>query len=161
MSAAIFFCSSGDDERAKVSFSCSILGSSAQPNQPPFLPRPPIEKLTIGLTTSAATQLVKNMFQTPSFGGFWLVRRVTTVCQSVACTSTLKPASRNCCATTIGCAFNVTTSPGAMTTTGVPSYPDSASSFLASAMPLPFTSISEPSSVASGVSQTKKAPQIL
>ena len=30
--------------------------------------------------------------------GFWLVRRLTTVCQSVACTSTLKPASRSCAA---------------------------------------------------------------
>jgi hypothetical protein len=50
------------------------------------------------------------MFQPPSFGGFWLVRRVTTVCQSVACTSTLKPASRNNCAAAIGCVFSVTTS---------------------------------------------------
>src|SRR5260370_5399233 len=105
MSAAIFFCSSGDDERAKASFNCSILASSAQPNQPPFLPLPPIEKLAIGLTTSAATQLVKNMFQPPSLVGFWLVRRLTTVCQSVACTATLKPASRHSCAATIGCAF--------------------------------------------------------
>src|SRR5216684_2879626 len=102
MSAAIFFCSSGEDERANASFNCSILAFSAQPNQPPFLPLPPIEKLAIGFTTSAPTQLVKNMFQPPSFGGFWLARRATTVCQSVACTSTLKPASRSACAATIG-----------------------------------------------------------
>src|SRR6266478_3218386 len=121
MSAAVFFCSCGDDERAKASFLCSILASSAQQNQPPFLPRPPIEKLTMGLTTSAPTQLVKNMFQPPSFGGFWLAQRATTVCQLVACTSTLKPASRSNCADTIGCALSVTTSPGAMITTGVPS----------------------------------------
>ena len=61
------------------------------------------------------------MFQPPSFTGFWLVRRLTTVSQSVACTSTLKPASRSNCAATIGCAFNDTTSPGAMITIGVPS----------------------------------------
>src|ERR1700733_9438254 len=104
MSAAIFFCSSGEDERAKASFIASILASSDQPNQPPFLPLPPTEKLAIGLTTSAPAQLVKNMFQPPSLIGFWLVRREMMVLQSVACTSTLKPASRNCCATTIGCA---------------------------------------------------------
>ncbi len=75
----------------------------------------------IGLRTSAPTQLVKNMLQPPSLMGFWLARRVTTVCQSVACTSTLKPALRSNCAATIGCAFNVVTSVGAMITTGVPS----------------------------------------
>ena len=121
MSAAIFFCSSGVAARAKASFSCSILGSSAQPNQPPFLPLPPIAKLTIGLITSAPAQLVKNMFQPPSLTGFWLARRLTTVPQSVACRSTLKPAVRNACAATTGCAFSVTTSPGAMITIGVPS----------------------------------------
>ena len=78
-------------------------------------------QLAIGFTTSAPTQLVKNMFQPPSFGGFWLARRATTVCQSVACRSTLKPASRSYWAATIGCAFSVTTSPGAMITIGVPS----------------------------------------
>src|SRR5258708_38700969 len=112
MAAAIFFCPSGDDERAKASFICSILASSAQPNQPPFLPRPPIEKLTMGLTTSAPTQLVKNMFQPPSFGGFWLARRAAPVSQSGACTSTLQPASRSNFADTIRRALDVPTSPG-------------------------------------------------
>src|SRR6202046_894778 len=120
MSAAIFFCSSGADERANASRIDSILASSGQPNQPPPLPLPLIETLTTGFTTSAPTQLVKNIFQPPSFGGFWLARRCTTVCQSVACTSTLKPASRNNCAATIGWALNDTTSPGAITNTGVP-----------------------------------------
>src|SRR5260370_16901570 len=92
MSAAIFLCSWGEDERAYAYFNCSILASSAQPNQPPFLPRPPIEKLAIGFTTSAPTQLVKNMFQPPSFGGFWLARRLPPVCQSVPPPSPLTPA---------------------------------------------------------------------
>src|SRR5450755_816702 len=95
MSAAIFFCSSGDNERAKASLSCSILASSAQPNQPPFLPLPPMETLAMGFAASALVKLVKNIFQPPSFGGFWLARRETTVCQSVACRSTLKPAWRS------------------------------------------------------------------
>ena len=60
----------------------------------------------MGFTTSAMTKLVKNKFQPPSFGDFWLARRETTVCQSVACRSTLKPASRSNCAATIGCALN-------------------------------------------------------
>src|SRR6201986_4359091 len=121
MSAAIFFCSSGEVERAKASFNCSILGSSDQPNQPPFLPLPLMVVLAIGFDASELLKLVKNMFQRPSFGGFWLARRETTDCQSVACRSTLKPASRSNCAATIGCALSEPTSPGAMTTTGVPS----------------------------------------
>src|ERR1700761_7897468 len=98
----------------------SSLASSAQPNQPPVLPRPLVDALTTGFSTSAPTQLVKNIFQPPSLVGFWLARGEATVCQSVDCKSTLKPASRRACATTIGCAFNLTTSPGAITTTGVP-----------------------------------------
>src|ERR1700744_3326031 len=121
MWAVIFFCSSGGGERAKASFNCSILGSSDQPNQPPFLPRPLMVVLAIGFDASELLKLVKNMFQPPSFGGFWLARRETTDCQSVACRSTLKPASRSHCAGTIGCAFSDTTSPGARITTGVPS----------------------------------------
>src|ERR1700690_2990873 len=126
MSAAIFFCSSGEEERAKASRIASILASSGQPNQPPTLPLPLIETLTTGFTTSAPTQKVKNIFQPPSFGGFWLARRCTTVCQSVACKSTLKPASRNNCAATIGGGFSTLTSPGAISTTRVPAHPDSA-----------------------------------
>src|SRR5260221_13981609 len=95
MSAATFFCSSGVDARAKVSFSASILGSSAQPNQPPFLPLPPIAKLTIGLITSAPAQLVKNMFQPPSLTGFWLVRRGVTVPPAGACRAAFEPAARH------------------------------------------------------------------
>src|SRR6476469_8069645 len=121
MSAAIFFCSSGEDDRANASRSDSILAFSAQPNQPPLVPLPPTDTLATGFETSAPDQLVKNIFQPPSFGDFWLARRATTVCQSVACRSTLKPASRNSCAATTGCAFRVTTSPGAMITIGVPS----------------------------------------
>jgi len=63
----------------------------------------------------------------------------------------LKPASRSNCAATIGCAFSVVTSLGAMIATGVPSWPLSASSFFASAMPLPFTRVSAPTSISSGV----------
>src|ERR1700751_2973932 len=90
MSTASFFCSSGEEDRANMSLSCSILASSAQPNQPPFLPRPPIEKLTTGFITSAATQLVKNMFQPPSLTGFWLVRRVPPGWHSVGRTPTFE-----------------------------------------------------------------------
>src|SRR6202012_4888721 len=110
-----------EDERANASLSCSILASSDQPNQPPFLPRPLMVVLAIGFDASDELKLVKNMFQPPSLGGFWLARRDTTDCQSVACRSTLKPASRSNWAATIGCAFSEPTSPGAMTTTGVPS----------------------------------------
>src|SRR5258708_12469838 len=92
MSAAIFFWSSGVDARAKASRSPSILAFSDQPNQPPLVPLPPIDTLTTGLITSAATQLVKNMFQPPSLIGFWLVRRLTTVAQSAACPSPSQPA---------------------------------------------------------------------
>src|SRR5258708_38528110 len=101
MSAAIFFCSSGDKARENASRSASILGSSGQPNQPPLLPLPLVGKLAIGFTGSALTKLVKNMFQPPYFGGFWLARRGTTVCQSAARTSTLKPAQLNGCAAAI------------------------------------------------------------
>ena len=61
-----------------------MVGSSGQPNQPPFLPLPLVETLATGFMMSGPAQLVKNMFQPPSFGDFWLARRVTTVCQSVA-----------------------------------------------------------------------------
>src|SRR5260370_10675812 len=105
MSAAIFLCSWGEDERAYAYFNCSILASSAQPNQPPFLPRPPIEKLAIGFTTSAPTQLVKNIFQPPSFGGFWLARRGTTVCPSRAPPAHFEPAPPRQCARDIARAF--------------------------------------------------------
>src|SRR5258708_9942686 len=93
MSAAIFFCSSGDKARENASRSASILGSSGQPNQPPLLPLPLVGKLAIGFTRSALTKLVKNMFQPPSFGGFWLARRATTVCHSADRKFTLKPGS--------------------------------------------------------------------
>src|SRR6201990_2564533 len=94
MSAAIFFCSSGDELREKASRSCSILASPAQPNQPPLVPRPPTETLAIGFATSAPTQLVKNMFQPPSFGGFWLARRATNGFQSVGWRTALEAAVR-------------------------------------------------------------------
>src|ERR1700722_18364839 len=113
---AIFLCSSGDEERAKASRSPSILSSFDQPNHPPFSPLPPIDILTTGLITSAATQAAKYMLQPPSFVDFLLVRRLIKVAQSIACTSTLKPASRNNCPATIGCVLKDRTSVGARIT---------------------------------------------
>ena len=49
---------------------------------------------------SAETQEVMKAFQPPWPGGSFLARRATTVCQSIDCMSTLKPAfSMSCFAT--------------------------------------------------------------
>ena len=41
---------------------------------------------------SAATHEVRKACQPPAFGGSFLARRATSVCQSIDCMSTLKPA---------------------------------------------------------------------
>ena len=41
---------------------------------------------------SAATDEVRKAFQPPLSGGSFLARRLTSVCQSIDCMSTLKPA---------------------------------------------------------------------
>ena len=105
-----------------------------------------------GSSGSAEITLVMNVFQPPSFGGFWLARRLTTVCQSAACTSTLKAAPRSSCAITIGCVFFFFF----QAPSGQPACRHSritASSFLASAMPVPLTMASEPCAVSSGEPQ--------
>ena len=45
-----------------------------------------------GLSMSAATHEVRKACQPPALGGSFLARRATSVCQSIDCMSTLKPA---------------------------------------------------------------------
>ena len=51
-----------------------------------------MKPMKIGLVMSAATQEVRKACQPPAFGGSFLARRATSVCQSIDCMSTLKPA---------------------------------------------------------------------
>ena len=46
----------------------------------------------IGLVMSTDTHEVRKACQPPAFGGSFLARRATRVCQSIDCMSTLKPA---------------------------------------------------------------------
>ena len=100
--------------------SVSAASSVGQPNHA-SLPRPFSIGLPSGFEISGTIQLVMNMFQPPSAGAAWLARRVTSVCQSIGCNSTVKPASRSIWAMTTGWACNATMSVGCMMTTGVPS----------------------------------------
>ena len=85
------FCLAGSVSRAKSSRSFSISASHGQPNialsQPAFM-----KPVKIGLVMSADTHEVRNACQPPAFGGSFLERRATSVCQSIDCMSTLKPA---------------------------------------------------------------------
>src|SRR6185503_1146313 len=84
--------------------------------------------LAIGFHTSGTTNAVKNRLQPPLSGGSFLALRPTSVCQSIACTSTLKPACRSSCAPTSGSLLIVLMSVGLMMTTVLPSYPEDLSS---------------------------------
>ena len=97
------------------------LSSLAQPNQPDFSPRVSIVGLAIGLQTSNVCHAVRNMCQPPLSGGSFLARRPTSVCQSIACRSTLKPAWRSSCAATSGSFWIAARSVGFISTIGVPS----------------------------------------
>ena len=61
------------------------------------------------------------MFQPPCAGGSFFARRETTVFQSIACRSTLKPAWRSSCAATSGSFWMAARSVGFRITIGVPS----------------------------------------
>ena len=61
------------------------------------------------------------MFQPPSAGDFWLPCCDTTLCQSMAFITTLKPALRSAAPTTTGCGETMAMSDGCRMTTGVPS----------------------------------------
>ncbi len=97
-----------------------LVAQLGQPNQD-FSPSAPTAGLVSGFQMSGATQAVKNMFQPPCAGGSFFARRVTTVFQSIACRSTLKPACRSSCAATSGSFWIAARSVGFMRTTGVPS----------------------------------------
>ena len=64
---------------------------------------------------------VQNMFQPPAVGRSFFERRDTSVCQSIACRSTLKPAWRISCPATSGSLSIEIRSVGFISTTGVPS----------------------------------------
>ena len=51
-----------------------------------------IKPVKIGLVISADTHEVRNACQPPALGGSFLARLATSVCQSMDCISTLKPA---------------------------------------------------------------------
>ena len=71
---------------------------------------------------STCIQLVAKEFQPPSDGGPFLVtRRLTMVVQSVAWTSTLKPARSSCALATIGSCLMTCRSVGCGMTMTVPS----------------------------------------
>jgi hypothetical protein len=118
-SASAFFLPSSVS-RANWSRSFSICSSLGQPNHD-FSPAAPIAALVSGLQTSGASHAVRKMFQPPCAGGSFYARRVTTVFQSIACRSTLKPAWRSSCAATSGSFWIAARSVGLRITTGVPS----------------------------------------
>ena len=81
----------GSVSREKSSRSFSSFSSHGQPKL--ALSQAELTKeLETGFSTSADTQDVSMAFQPPAFGGSFLTRRATTVCQSLDCMSTLKPA---------------------------------------------------------------------
>src|SRR5262245_54154419 len=68
-----------------------MVGSHGQPNM--ALSQEALKKPAItGLRMSAATHEVRKACQPPCVGGSFLVRRATSVCQSIDTMSTLKPA---------------------------------------------------------------------
>ncbi len=74
-----------------VWYSASCCASSGQPNQP-FLPSPRMKAASSGSRWSGTGATEENIDQPPLSSGSRLVRRVCTVAQSIAWSSTLKPA---------------------------------------------------------------------
>src|SRR6188508_1696297 len=89
--SAIVFCLLGSVSLAKVSRSFSISASHGQPNVA-FSQLALRYDVATGSRISTEAHEVRNALQPPALGGSFLVRRVTNVCQSIACRSTLKPA---------------------------------------------------------------------
>src|ERR1044071_104092 len=71
---------------------------------------------------------VRNALQPPALGGSFLVRRVTKVCQSIACRSTLKPAFSSSDFVTGARLLSEAMSVDCISTTGQPTEPASCSS---------------------------------
>src|SRR5262249_20662201 len=155
----ICFCLPGSDSLANISRNFSIFSSHGQPNI--ALSHEALKKPDItGLRMSAATQAVRKAFQPPLSGGSFLVRRPTSVCQSIDCMSTLKPAASSCALATGARLVSTGRSVDCIRTTGVPSYPASCESCFALAA-FWLSASDMPSSLASGVPQTKGALQTL
>ena len=74
-----------------------------------------------GFNISADTHEVRNACQPPAAGGSFLARRETSVCQSIDCMSTLKPARSSSDLATGARLFSTARSVECMSTTGVPS----------------------------------------
>ena len=70
---------------------------------------------------SAATEKVWKTFQPPLSAGSFLVRRVTSVCQSIDCMSTLKPACSSSALVTGAMLVSTGRVVDCISTTGVPS----------------------------------------
>ena len=73
-----------------------------------------------GFQMSGDTQAVAKMFQPPADGASFFARRDTSVFQSIACRSTLKPAWRSSSAATSGSLLIEARSVGFMMTTVSP-----------------------------------------
>ena len=86
--SAAFFGAAASVALNQASRSSSSFASVGQPNQA-FSPVPRIGKLTAGLTMSGPTSQVWKIDQPPLSTGSFDVRRVISVPQSPACSSTL------------------------------------------------------------------------
>ena len=82
---------------------------------------PLVKELLAGLSASTVTVVVKKTFQPPLSGASFLARRDTTVCQSIACRSTLKPTRSSACLATGGSWLDDCRSVACIMTIGVPS----------------------------------------
>src|SRR6185503_1315192 len=118
--SAIAFCFAGSVSLENASRSLSSSASQGQPNV--ALSQEALRKLAAtGSSTSTEAHEVRNACQPPAAGGSFLVRRDTSVCQSIACTSTLKPAFSSSDFETGARLLSDTMSVDCMITSGVPS----------------------------------------
>src|SRR5215831_6551684 len=122
--SAIAFCFSGSVSRANSSRSLSISGSHGQPNI--ALSQAELKKpVKLGFEMSAETHAVRKACHPPAFGGSFLARRATKVCQSIDCISTLNPAFSISDFATGAKLVSAWRSVECISTIGVPSYPAS------------------------------------
>ena len=111
----------GSFSNAKASRSCSISGSHGQPNHARSRHPPLVTTLASGCTTSMPMNHVGKMFQPFSSGGASSARRLVSVLQSIAWSSTFTPASRRTPASISAAPLRIATSVGCIRTTGRPS----------------------------------------
>src|SRR5262249_29811540 len=136
---------------AKASRRRSSSASQGHPNV--ALSQLALRKLVAtGSSTSTEPQDVRNALHPPAEGGSFLARRATSVCQSIACRSTLNPAFSSSDFATGAKFDSEAMSVDCMSTTGVPSYPACAKSSLALAKLLSSLS-SQPLVVSNGEPQ--------